>query len=531
MKLKRFGAWALTLSMVFSTIVPAYAAETNEVVDPLPGTGYSKITVEVKDTSGGGGGTDPDNPDNPDNPDIPPVDPTDIIIATVPVELPIIMDLEGNITVPTDAKIINHVKDKGIKVTAIEAELANGWQAVNFDDDFEAKADNIKELGMAFRGDKLGADGTFSITADNWNIAKNGSLPLNMQAKLPKQTEESKVKVATIGFSLDWSGLDGDDGGSGGTEEPDISVLKVEYDNGLMLPGSKNTAIFKWDSTTNAELANVVSDNPDVADVSDIVELASYSGEKSVTVVAKAKGEATFSGTLSTGETGSFKVVVSKLADGSDPSAEVKPDKNFNEGETLTPGDITVTIPVENPDGNKDIITVTPDTIPDEPLKPGDNDIEVTVDVNGVRITIHIVITIKSSNPSNGTNQTIDEAKAIGFSFASFEDGLEITGFENKQFKSEVNIPEQIGDFKVLKIGNNVFKGQTNIKKITMPDTVKAIGTAAFSGCSGLTDILLPDKLETMDGMVFNGCTGLTEIKLPDNLKSMGARVFYSLLP
>lgn len=209
MKSKKLITSLLTLSMLASTIVPAYAAETNEVVDPLPGTGYSKITVEVKDTSGGGG-TDPD----PDNPDIPPVDPTDIIIATVPVELPIIMDLEGNVTVPTDAKIINHVEDKGIKVTDISVTLDSSWSAANFSDDFTSKTDDTKELGLSFRGDTLNADGTFTITEGNWNIAKNSNLPLNMAAKLPKQTTASKTQAATVGFTIDWSGLDGTDGGS-----------------------------------------------------------------------------------------------------------------------------------------------------------------------------------------------------------------------------------------------------------------------------------------------------------------------------
>ena len=203
MNYKRLLTSMLTISMLASTAVPAFAAEPNEVTDPLPSTGYTKITVEVKDSSGGG-----------ETPDIPPVDPTDIIIATVPVELPIIMDLEGNITVPTDATIINHVEDKGIKVTDISVTLDSSWTAANFTDDFSTKADDTKEIGLSFRGDTLTADGTFPITDGNWNIAKNSNLPLNMAAKLPKQTTESKGQAATVGFTIGWSGLDGTDGGS-----------------------------------------------------------------------------------------------------------------------------------------------------------------------------------------------------------------------------------------------------------------------------------------------------------------------------
>ena len=46
----------------------------------------------------------------------------------------------------------------------------------------------------------------------------------------------------------------------------------------------------------------------------------------------------------------------------------------------------------------------------------------------------------------------------MGFTFSSYEDGLQIDSFENKQFKKEINVPEQIGDFKVLKLANEVFK-------------------------------------------------------------------------
>lgn len=248
MKSKKLITSLLTLSMLASTIVPAYAAETNEVVDPLPGTGYSKITVEVKDNSGGGGDSD-------------------IIIATVPVELPIIMDLEGNVTVPTDAKIINHVEDKGIKVTDVSITLDPSWSAANFSDDFTAKADNTKELGLSFRGDTLNADGTFPITEGNWNIAKNSNLPLNMAAKLPKHTIESKTQAATVGFTIDWSGLDGTDGGSDPDAGKDNSGGSGEvnppeaWDTNPMTSDEITALNLSFDSSTGAikALKNTIS--------------------------------------------------------------------------------------------------------------------------------------------------------------------------------------------------------------------------------------------------------------------------------
>ena len=259
MNYKRLLTSMLTIFMLASTAIPAFAAEPNEVTDPLPNGGKSSITLEVKGTSGGGG----DTPIDP-----PPIDPTDIIIATVPVELPIIMDLEGNITVPTDATITNHSTDKGIKVTEITAVLESDWAAANYSDDFTTKADNAKELGLSLRGDTLKADGTFPITDGNWNIAKDNSLPLNMGAKLPKQTETAKTKIATVGFTISWSGLDGADGGSdpdagkdnsGGSGEVNPPV--EAWDTNPMTLAEITALNLSFDSTTGAikKLNNNVS--------------------------------------------------------------------------------------------------------------------------------------------------------------------------------------------------------------------------------------------------------------------------------
>lgn len=192
-KFRKLSALILALAISASLAVPAFAAAPNEVVGPLSNQGYSNVTLEVKDTSGGGGDTGDGGGD------------TDIIIATVPVELPIVMDLDGNITVPTDAKIINHVTDKAIAVTAIDATTENGWIATDWSDDFATKLDDAKELGLSFRGDSMGSDGQFTLTSGNWTIEADSTIDLNMGAKIPKQTVESTGKIATIGFTIDWA--------------------------------------------------------------------------------------------------------------------------------------------------------------------------------------------------------------------------------------------------------------------------------------------------------------------------------------
>lgn len=163
------------------------------------------------------------------------------------------------------------------------------------------------------------------------------------------------------------------------------------------------------------------------------------------------------------------------------------------------------------PDG-EGTVTVKPE-VPDTGLTPGDNEIPVEVDINGIKITVIIKVTVSggTSNPSDGLHQSIEEAQAMGFTFSSYEDGLQIDSFENKQFKGEINVPEQIGDFKVLKIGDRVFEGQTNLTKVTLPSTVQRIGTGAFSGCINAAIEVPSPSFSAVDAGTF---TGVRELRV-----------------
>ena len=497
MNYKRILVSLLAVSVVTSSVVPAFGA-SNEITEPFPNSGDSNITLEVKDTTSEGGGGPSGGGEDGDGGDG--GDPINVIVATVPAELPIVMDVNtGEITVPSDAKIINHDANKSIKVTDIEVTSSGDWAIADFDDDFTSKPDNTKEMGLQFRGDNLETTGRFTLTSDNWVISKSSELPLNMKAKLPKQTEESKGTIAKASFTLDWS-----DG-----SQPDESNISVQWDNSPMLPNSRNTATFNWNSTDpENKIVSIESLDPTIASIPEFSEASLMrlnSGTQAVEVTAHQKGSTSIVATLASGETAEAKVDVYEIeGNTSDGSIEITvPGEGYEEGATVG-GDssIEIQIPVQGPDG-EDTITVTPE-IPETELQPGDNKVEVEVDINGVKVKITVVIHVAVTNPSDGLQQSVQEAQAMGFTFSSYEDGLQIDSFENKQFKSEINVPEQIGDFKVLKIGDNAFKGQSNLKKITLPSTIRAIGSYSFSGCTGLTDgLVIPYNTELVSSSLY----------------------------
>ena len=349
---KQFVSSTLALALMVSAAAPAFAADKQVIADSQGhGEGFSDVTLEVKEAA------------------------PDVMIATVPVELPIVMDTKGNVAVSTNARIMNQSTKRGIQVSKVSTTLAEGWEAADYSDDFSEKETDTKEVGLALRGDTMSTDGSFNMTTDNWNIGKGGTLKLNMGAKLPLQSKTEKTKIATIGFTLDWK--DGD----------------------------------------------VATSNPS-AGVSDI----------------------------------------GSIEDGSDTG-----------------------------------------------------------------------ITEDGENPSNALSMTEADAKAAGYSFSTYGNGLQITNFTNTDGATVINVPERIGGLKVLRIDNNAFSYNSsarpklkNVTSVSLPDSVREIGESAFQFDANLTSINFPSNLEIIGNYAFAQCNSLTKAVLLDGLWKIDDAAFQS---
>ena len=496
--MKNHGKALLSLALVGSMLLPYSTAFAAEVTTP-GGSANSEVTLTVGDTA------------------------PKIFSVTVPSEIPVNIRQDGTVEVAKNLNIRNDSSDE-VKVTAISVAGKNGWSVAEYAADFSAKPDNSKVIAMQFRGDGTDSAGDITLTPDNWNIPVSTNLDIQAQVKLAKQTQEaSKSNIATVSWSFNWKDA------TDVPDVPDTSAISHNWKDGTpMLTGSAKDVTFDWTSTADTNsIASVESSEPGVASIDPKAASTLVAGQTAYTVTGKSVGTTTITATLTSGESTSFDVTVNEVkpgtgGDGDDIEIAVP-------GDTLKPGDklntdMEIEIPVTGPDGDS-TITVKPE-IPDTELKPGDNEIQVEVDINGVKFTIIIKVTIAGGNPSDGLTQTIEEAQAMGFTFSSYEDGLQIDSFENKQFKKEINVPEQIGDFKVLKISDNVFKDQTNLTKVTMPDTIKEIGSSAFEGCGNLAEVVLSNSLTSIGMYTFYGCGSLTEVVLSSSLTSIGYSAF-----
>ncbi len=131
-------------------------------------------------------------------------------MVTVPTSLPVHVDADGNVTVATDAKIVNNSAG-AVKVTNVALEGAGGW-TVKADASFDpasAKV-NAEEFSMTLNGE-ASVEGGISFSAENWtrmdgaNDTDSDELALSYTAKVaPQGSVLTDATMANVVFTLGW---------------------------------------------------------------------------------------------------------------------------------------------------------------------------------------------------------------------------------------------------------------------------------------------------------------------------------------
>ena len=87
-------------------------------------------------------------------------------------------------------------------------------------------------------------------------------------------------------------------------------------------------------------------------------------------------------------------------------------------------------------------------------------------------------------------------------------------------------IPELLGGYPVVGIGEYAFSGCMTLRSISLPPGVARIGSAAFTYCKNLEDVSLPEGLTELPDSVFAQCARLSGITIPDSVTAIGPNAF-----
>lgn len=504
MKIKtdKIVALGLSLSLLVGGLSPSVYALDNfgEVTTP-GGIANSNVSINVE---GSGGESQP---------------PIEIFSAYVPLQIPIKIGENNDVITPSNLVIVNGVVNKGIKVTDISVDLGDGWSPAEYLDDFTLKGDNVKEIGLKFRENSLQSNGTFPLTGD-WSIPKNSYIDLDFGAKIPKQTVAGDMgNVASIGFTLDWSGDDTTEGPVYTPEVPPVvteqftvsfitdgngsitgnSSIKVDKDSTIQFPPVTPNETFVFDKWVN----NVTSE-----------EITS-----SYVVTSDTTVKATF-------KAGSVnKVPVTFTTDGNgtlegNTSIEVESGSTISSFPTPMPKDISFEFD-KWVDGVS-LVEFKSDTVVTE-----ETNIKALFDLRAESPKSWFVageagyISRLSDEYLNMENAPTDLVMPSNLGGSTII-GISPSAFKNRDLITSVVLPKGLKD-----ISNEIFSGCAGITEIFIPEGVTQVGDSAFINCTNLKNIDIPVSVTSIGSNSYSGCTNLKELSIPGSVKTIGDNAFY----
>ena len=96
----------------------------------------------------------------------------------------------------------------------------------------------------------------------------------------------------------------------------------------------------------------------------------------------------------------------------------------------------------------------------------------------------------------------------------------------NPYLKGEVYIPDKVGSYKIIEVGDHAFDGN-EITSISLPASIQSIGKSAFENCTKLKELDFQQlqKLQSIGENAFKN-SGLNSIELQKSVNSIGAGAF-----
>ena len=93
----------------------------------------------------------------------------------------------------------------------------------------------------------------------------------------------------------------------------------------------------------------------------------------------------------------------------------------------------------------------------------------------------------------------------------------------------ELEIPEKVGPYKILKFGDNCFSDDVKetLEKLEFADnSIEEIGDSVFSGCTSLEEVIIGNSVKSIGQSAFEGCDSLTSLTIGGGITQIKDRAF-----
>ena len=110
-----------------------------------------------------------------------------------------------------------------------------------------------------------------------------------------------------------------------------------------------------------------------------------------------------------------------------------------------------------------------------------------------------------------------------GMEFEKCDGGLTLVKGADRD---SVEIPEAVGELRVVSVGQESFKGFTQLRRVVIPASVETVCHNSFAYCSSLQSVTFSEGLKDISNYAFLMCSSLEELVLPDSLRSAGIWAF-----
>lgn len=403
----------------------------------------------------------------------------------VPSSIAFHVSKDGGVTyTPGDPKIYNGSEIRPITVRSIFVTPVADWSLVDYASDFGRFEIDDSYIGLSINGTPVSANGFMKLNPEDWTIAADGTLALDFDIKVPKQSEARILPdVLRVNFTGDWANNDPESG--------------VRY----MITVIPN----KHASVANNVVAYYTDSTGKITMLPAVVPETGYA----------------FNGWINA-ETGDAATV----------------------GQVLT-GDISVTPDIQKiqmvtvsfeAGYNGTISDVDPVTI--EAGKTfADLKSQVTLPTTTPYMAVFSGWTLNGEKLTNTSVISEDCVLVAKFSSYFAHEGGTVTGVSDayKTLPSKpatVTIPDTIDGSTITTIGESAFdywannKVSTGIKNLSLPSTLTRVENRAFASDLNLTITAIPSSVTYIGPFGFSGVS-LTDSTLPAGLTYLGERGFY----